>query len=202
MRAAAFKQIQAQERLAIHMRVCLWWFPALVSGCLGMPYHRVSLSQPKGAQERPRWGSMKVEPAVHRVISRPKSQLMHFQSRSAYAELFTSGGSRLCRILISAHARPHSLEPANIPMTNTHEQPNHPFSRCRPNCGIKRAGWVTKRRSSWACIGNPNPEQETIKGTHAPVGSLESLPYTIYALFSPCNEDSKGATLLWGRWVC
>ena len=27
--------------------------------------------------------------------------------------------------------------------------------------------FVTKRRSSWACIGNPNPEQETIKGTHA-----------------------------------
>ena len=26
---------------------------------------------------------------------------------------------------------------------------------------------VTKRRSSWACIGNPNPEQETSKGTHA-----------------------------------
>ena len=26
---------------------------------------------------------------------------------------------------------------------------------------------VTKRRSSWACIGNPKPEQETIKGTHA-----------------------------------
>ena len=26
---------------------------------------------------------------------------------------------------------------------------------------------VTKRRSSWACIGNPNPEQETIKGTYA-----------------------------------
>ena len=25
----------------------------------------------------------------------------------------------------------------------------------------------TKRRSSWACIGNPNPEQETSKGTHA-----------------------------------
>ena len=25
----------------------------------------------------------------------------------------------------------------------------------------------TKRRSSWACIGNPNPGQETIKGTHA-----------------------------------
>ena len=26
---------------------------------------------------------------------------------------------------------------------------------------------VTKRRSSWACIGNPKPEQETIEGTHA-----------------------------------
>ena len=26
---------------------------------------------------------------------------------------------------------------------------------------------VTKRRNSWACIGNPNPEQETSKGTHA-----------------------------------
>ena len=26
---------------------------------------------------------------------------------------------------------------------------------------------VTKRRSSRACIGNPKPEQETIKGTHA-----------------------------------
>ena len=34
-----------------------------------------------------------------------------------------------------------------------------------------RPGWrvavcVTKRRNSWACTGNPNPEQETIKGTH------------------------------------
>ena len=26
---------------------------------------------------------------------------------------------------------------------------------------------VTKRRSSWACIGNPKLEQETIEGTHA-----------------------------------
>ena len=26
--------------------------------------------------------------------------------------------------------------------------------------------FVTKRRNSWACRGNPNPEQETIKGTH------------------------------------
>ena len=26
---------------------------------------------------------------------------------------------------------------------------------------------VTKRRSSWACVGNPKLEQEIIKGTHA-----------------------------------
>ena len=26
---------------------------------------------------------------------------------------------------------------------------------------------VTKRRSSWACIGNPKLEKETIEGTHA-----------------------------------
>ena len=32
-------------------------------------------------------------------------------------------------------------------------------------CGVHMS--VTKRRSSWACIGNPNPEQETSKGTHA-----------------------------------
>ena len=31
---------------------------------------------------------------------------------------------------------------------------------------------VTKRRSSRACMGNPKPEQETIKGTHARETSL------------------------------
>ena len=31
---------------------------------------------------------------------------------------------------------------------------------------------VTKRRSSWACIGNPKPEQETIKGTCPATASL------------------------------
>ena len=30
----------------------------------------------------------------------------------------------------------------------------------------RNASLVTKRRNSWACRGNPNPEQETIKGTH------------------------------------
>ena len=36
--------------------------------------------------------------------------------------------------------------------------------------GQEEGSWYPtpfKRRSSWACIGNPNPEQETIKGTHA-----------------------------------
>ena len=33
---------------------------------------------------------------------------------------------------------------------------------------------VTRRRNSWACIGNPNPEQETIKGTCS--AALRILP--------------------------
>ena len=37
---------------------------------------------------------------------------------------------------------------------------------CRP-CAPRQVHIVTKRRSSWACIGNPKPEQETSKGTHA-----------------------------------
>ena len=37
-----------------------------------------------------------------------------------------------------------------------------------PNtCAARGPPLVTKRRSSRACIGNPKPEQETIKGTHA-----------------------------------
>ena len=34
-------------------------------------------------------------------------------------------------------------------------------------CAVTPVPPVTKRRSSWACMGHPNPEQETIKGTHA-----------------------------------
>ena len=41
---------------------------------------------------------------------------------------------------------------------------------------------VTKRRSSWACIGNPNPEQETIEGTHAQeTSAYQRRPTTQYA---------------------
>ena len=49
-----------------------------------------------------------------------------------------------------------------------------PYARCGGIClhacirkAVCHGRVVTKRRNSWACIGNPNPEQETIKGTHA-----------------------------------
>ena len=39
-----------------------------------------------------------------------------------------------------------------------------------------------KRRNSWACIGYPNPEQETIKGTHAQeTPAYQRRPTTQYA---------------------
>ena len=42
---------------------------------------------------------------------------------------------------------------------------------------------VTKRRSSWACIGNPNPEQETIEGTHAQeTPAYQRRPTTLHAV--------------------
>ena len=41
---------------------------------------------------------------------------------------------------------------------------------------------VTKRRSSRACIGNPKPEQETIKGTHAQeTPTYQRRPTTLHA---------------------
>ena len=40
---------------------------------------------------------------------------------------------------------------------------------------------VTKRRSSWACIGNPKPEQESIEGTHAPeTPACQRRPTTLH----------------------
>ena len=42
---------------------------------------------------------------------------------------------------------------------------------------------VTKRRSSWACRGNPEPEQETIKGTHAQeTSAYQRRPTTQHAV--------------------
>ena len=41
---------------------------------------------------------------------------------------------------------------------------------------------ASKRRSSWACIGNPNPEQETIEGTHAQeTPAYQRRPTTLHA---------------------
>ena len=42
--------------------------------------------------------------------------------------------------------------------------------------------FVTKRRSSWACIGNPKPEQETMKDTHAQeMSAYQRRPTTQHA---------------------
>ena len=37
---------------------------------------------------------------------------------------------------------------------------------------------VTNRRSSWACIGNPKLEQESIEGTHAQETPYEDCGHT------------------------
>ena len=81
---------------------------------------------------------------------------------------------------------------------------------------------VTKRRNSWACRGNPNPEQETIKGTHTQEtpafrglqgfqgpatqptklfctfgGFLLSFlnAYAFLAIVSLCNNQNKAVTI-------
>ena len=47
---------------------------------------------------------------------------------------------------------------------------------------------ITKRRSSWACIGNPNPEQETIKGTHAALlACVGGLGFVVCAFGGSCS---------------
>ena len=55
--------------------------------------------------------------------------------------------------------------------------------------------FVTKRRNSWACIGNPNPEQETSKGTHAQeTSAYQRRPTTQYA--------AQGSNPPMGRYPC
>ena len=51
---------------------------------------------------------------------------------------------------------------------------------------------VTKRRSSWACIGNPKPEQETIKGTHAQETSAYQRRPTSQHAAQGSNPPSAG----------
>ena len=50
--------------------------------------------------------------------------------------------------------------------------------------------FVTKRRNSWACRGNPNPEQETIKGTHC-VCSVATK--SVHHLSVACYTSDIGA---------
>ena len=53
---------------------------------------------------------------------------------------------------------------------------------------------VTKRRNSWACRGNPNPEQEAIKGTHTQETPDQRRPTTQYA--------AQGSNPPIGRYTC
>ena len=55
---------------------------------------------------------------------------------------------------------PHYQERAKAPY-------KHLEGACCQSCFAHGGQRITKRRSSWGCIGNPKPEQETIKGTHA-----------------------------------
>ena len=61
-----------------------------------------------------------------------------------------------------------SCEDVMLPVADL---PNYPFVLYEHCCGCQDQNLHqdvdTKRRSNWACIGNPKLEQETIEGTHA-----------------------------------
>ena len=74
-------------------------------------------------------------------------------------------------------------------------------------CAVTPVPLVTKRRSSRACIGNPKPEEETIKGTHAQeTSAYQCRPTTQHAaqgskpvplllrLASPCSTSFSVVT--------
>ena len=65
---------------------------------------------------------------------------------------------------------------------------------CLSLWGFLLCAHVTKRRSSWACTGNPNPEQETIKGTHTqetPVCAFDGfLPW--FSSYKETQRDCSG----------
>ena len=66
-------------------------------------------------------------------------------------------------------------------------------------CGMHKD--VTKRRSSWACIGNSKPEQETIKGTHSQeTSAYQRRPTTQHAAqgSNPPSTLSSSMHLLQG----
>ena len=54
--------------------------------------------------------------------------------------------------------------------------------------------YISERRSSWACIGNPKPEQETIKGTHAQeTPAYQRRPTTLHAAQGRKQSPKLGA---------
>ena len=56
--------------------------------------------------------------------------------------------------------------------------------------------YVTKRRNSWACRGNPNPEQETIKGTHTQETPAYQRRWIKYGP-QPPRDGCEGSIRLW-----
>ena len=50
------------------------------------------------------------------------------------------------------------------------------------------------RHSSWACIGNPNPEQEAIKGTHSDgvvVPAPAFLCFAPLSIVTACYKETQ-----------
>ena len=60
---------------------------------------------------------------------------------------------------------------------------------------------VTKRRSSWACIGNPNPEQESSKGTHAQETSANQRMMSLERVECDHHATGRGPIKV-AAWQC
>ena len=79
---------------------------------------------------------------------------------------------------------PHPVPPrhqAHMRQHGAHRARNRNLP-CQKCTSVLLHLFVTKRRSSWACIGNPKPEQETIKGTHAQeTPAYQRRPTTLHA---------------------
>ena len=139
--------------LAFIVRVCLRWFPALVSDCLRMPNHHVSLY------------------------------------KKYVLELVTKFGmsSHMLTTTISYSAPtsiPSAVQPASTP-------------RAGPLCPTPLKCNDTKRCSSWACTGNPKPEQQTLEGTHVQeTPAYQRRPTALHAV-QGSNPNPQS-----GRYTC
>ena len=69
-----------------------------------------------------------------------------------------------CLLLLSSMSACSALLGLKLPVCGNHRRLilEHSINHALTSAPVV----VTKRRNSWACRGNPNPEQETIKGTH------------------------------------